>query len=324
MLAIIVSVIAIASFFVGLILFFVFWSEDSHLEKYYKQTVESMQVSSSFFKTNIPFKTDIIIDSGHKYSKIRVVVRKVITKLRGYGVLDTIIIFNENSNEQRALLILEAIKSALFNIELLDANFIEDLMKYHAHRYASQSGTINKEVKFILRKKYEKTKYRDCINKLMDPNYSSQVVLNPPPEKRPLLEDIILPSVTLWGNALSDIKADHAEKERFKSLFMDFSIGLSDKTWGILFIGLLSIDEYFSLFDSQIANFDKGVLLAARGSHTAKLLTLWEKIRTNAENRWRVKFSPIDVIYDGEVHNKNQILNCHRKFLVKEKIHKKD
>jgi len=324
MLAIMVSVIAIASFFVGLILFFVFWSEDSQLEKYYKQTVENMQVSSSFFKTNIPFKTDIIIDSGHKYSKIRVVVRKVITKLRGYGVLDTIIIFNDNSNEQRALLILEAIKSALFNIELLDADFIEDLMKYHACRYASQSGNINKEVKFILRKKYEKTKYRDCINKLMDPNYSSQVVLNPPPEKRPLLEDLILPTVTSWGEALNDVEAAHAEKERFKSLFMDFSVGLSDKTWGILFIGLLSVDEYFSLFSSQIADFDSGVLLAARGSYIAKLLTLWERIKSNAQERWNIIFSPIDVIYDSKVHSKNRLLNCHLKFLVKEKIHKKD
>jgi len=276
-----------------------------------------MKENEAISKIEIPLKTDIIINSGHSYSRIRSFIRRSFAQIFGYGILNTIIIFNKNSDEQRKFLIIEAIKGALYNIELLDADFIEDLVKYHAFRYASEIKSVDKNITFLLRKDYEGTQYRDCINKLMDFNYSEEVVLNPPPEKRPLLEEIILPIVIEWEKALDDSDSSHAERERFKSLFMNFLKGLCDKTWGILFIGAYNIGIYLDLFDYNINKYDNGILLAARGGYIAKLNELWYEIDNKLLQKRNIKFNPSDVFYQKTIR-KGFTTNCFRKFLLRE------
>ncbi|MCK4329647.1 hypothetical protein KAX02_07370 [candidate division WOR-3 bacterium] len=319
MIILIATLIAIGSFVVGCFLFILFWSEDSRLEKYYKLTAKDIGKAEAISKIGIPFKTDVIIDSGHKYSRLRTIIKKVLSRIRGHEILDTVLVFNMNTTEQKAFLIFEAIKGSLFYIELLDAKFIEDLAKYHAYRYASEAKSVDKDVKFLLRKDFEKTSNRDCITKLMDPKYSEKVVLNPPPEIKPLLEEIVLPIVIEWSKELENNNTTHAEKERFKSLFMVFTKGLCHRTWGILFIGTLNTDEYIALFGSGVHKFSKGILLAARGHHVTVLLKLWNRICDVSQARWSIKFHPTDVIYQ-EAYKRYSPVTCFRRFVLKETI----
>lgn len=316
MIALIISLVTIFVFIIIFFLFIFLWSEDSRLEKHYKLTVENIRKTESISKIGITLKTHIIVDSGHKYSRLRTVIKKIKSRIQGYGILDTVLIFNMNSTEQKAFLILEAIKGSLFHIELLDAVFTEDLSKYHAFRYASETESVNNEVKFILRKNFEESPNRGCITKLMDPKYSEEVVLNPPPTSKGLLEEIVLPTVIEWAKQLKDINAPHVTKERFKSLFMDFIEGLCNRTWGILFIGLLHTNEYLDLFSSNIHKCSKGVLLAARGSYIPILLELWDQLCSVSQERWGTNFHAIDIVFQSTYPPVKNIL-CYRKFVSK-------
>ncbi len=318
MIALIASLIAIVVFVLSAFLFILFWSEDSRLEKYYKLTAKDIGKTEAISKIGVSFKTDVIIDSGHNYSRLRTAIKKVISRIRGHKILDTLLVFNRNSTEQRAFLIFEAIKGTFFHIELLDADFIEDLAKYYAFRYASETKSVDKDVKFLLRKDFEKTSNRNCIAKLMDPKYSEKVVLNPPPEIKSLLEEIVLPIVTEWSEELKGRNATHAEKERFKSLFMENTKGLCHRTWCILFIGKLTIDEYMSFFNQSVRKFSKGVMLAARGGNVRYLLELWNRACEIPQSRWGVKFHATDIVYQKPYRGYPVV--WYYKFVSKEKI----
>lgn len=318
MIVLIASLIAIVLFVLSAFLFILFWSEDSRLEKYYKLMAKDIGKTETISKIGVPFKTDVIIDSGHNYSRLRTAIKKVISRIRGHEILDILLVFNKNSTQQRAFLIFEAIKGTFFHIELLDADFIEDLAKYYAFRYASETKSVDKNVKFLLRKDFEKTSNRDCIAKLMDPKYSEKIVLNPPPKIKPLLEEIVLPIVTEWSEELKGMNATHAEKERFKFLFMESTKGLCHRTWGMLFIGELTTAEYLTLFDHNVHRFSKGMILAARGRYVPRLLELWDRICRISPKKWNVKFHVTDVVYQRPYQR--YPVTWYRKFVFKEKI----
>lgn len=318
MIVLIASLIAIAVFVLTAFLFILFWSEDSQLEKYYRLTAKDIEKTEAISKIGVSFKTDVIIDSGHNYSRLRTAIKKAISRIRGREILDTVLVFSKNSTEQKVFLISEAIKGSFFHIELLDADFIEDMAKYHAFRYASETRSVDKDVKFLLRKDFEKTSNRDCITKLMDPKYSEKVVLNPPPEIKPLLEEIVLPIVTEWSEELKSMNVTHAEKERFKSLFMESTKGLCYRTWSILFMGKLTTDEYMSFFSQSVHRFSKGVMLAARGVNVPHLLELWNRICEIPQDRWGVKFHATDIVYQRPYEGYPVV--WYYKFVFKEKI----
>jgi len=213
---------------------------------------------------------EVIIDTHRVYSPLRVFLKKQIAKLLGTETPEVFYVFGILSEtEQKAFIIQKAFSSSLKS-PLLDLDFIESLIKYLAHKYASTTPQIEEKVKAVLRKHFENSNYRDRVLKLDSLEYSGEVVLNPPPLKKPLLSNVILPMVKEQEKKLIPFETQVAEIETWKYFFMRIVDNLCEKKCAVLFIGVLQDTEYATMIIEGLRDFGS-LVVSGRGKYIVNM-----------------------------------------------------
>lgn len=284
-LTIILTVLPIAA---ALILHFIFWQDDVRAEKYYKESFQNIK-ESGYFQKSKRVRPIVIVDSGNKISKIRVFFRKLLAKIFSRGKVQILCVFGKDSEEERnSFIIQQAFASEWELIEILDITFIESAINYFAYKFATEKRKFDNKTVYLLRKDFESSKYKDCITKLDDLDFSEKVVVNPPPQKKPLLRELIMPMVLDQNDRINDMSFQ--QKEEMKSLFMKICESMHMTTCGILFIGGMLSNEYIGLLSENAADF-KSFLLCATGNKTGQLEYIIMKINDWVQNNRYVRHS---------------------------------
>lgn len=267
MLELIVVVSTLIAFIIGLFSVLIFWGHDAELESYYKETVvKGISKPGYLPKSIVEIPEEIIVDSHRSHSPIRTYLKKQIAKLLGKEVPPVILVFENYSEEEQKAFLIEKAFSSSVESTLLDLAFLETLVHYLAYKYASENSDIDQRVERVLRRYFEGSKYRDCILKLDSFDYSATIVLNPPPIKKPLLTNVVLPMVREKEKNLIALTARLPEIEEWKSVFMEIIDDLCSKKCGVLFVGIKTKVEYTEMLIEVIEDCSS-LIVSARGSH---------------------------------------------------------
>lgn len=260
---------------IGFILVILFRGYDTKLENYYKETVLAELRKPGYLPKTMSeaVPEEIIVDSRRAYTPLRVFLKKIIARALGKEIPEVFVVFGVLSEvEQKAFLIQKAFSSGVTS-PLLDLDFIETLIYYLAHKYASANPLIEAGVVAKLRRDFETSNYRDCILKLDSLEYSEKIVLNPPPLKKPLLTNVVFPMVKEQEKKLLSGKREVAEIETWKYLFMRVITGFCAKTHAVLFVARRNIEEYANMILECLQDFDS-IVISARGHFVEDLLNV--------------------------------------------------
>lgn len=273
--ALLIALIPIASAF---LLHFVFWRNDIEAEKFYKESYDDIEKGGYFLDKKIS-KPMVIVDSGKKISKIRVFFKKTFYRFFSKGKVQVICVFGmEKEEERKKFMIQQAFASEWETISVLDIDFIETAVNYFAFLYASDKKKIDDKTRYLLRKDFESSPYRECITKLDDTDFSESIVINPPPKKKPLLREIIMPMVLDQNN---QFKGKPVQKvEEAKLMFMRLCNCMHKTICGVLFIGNMLSSEYLSLLLENKDKYESFLLCAAR-HNIPKLEYIFIKLKKN-------------------------------------------
>jgi hypothetical protein len=278
------------------------WKDDARFEKYFKDSYKEMAIEGCFIikKRSIPV---IIVGTEKIRSKIRVFLKKTISKLRTREEPLIIYIFGkEEEEEKKAYIIQQAFASEWRLIEILDVDFIESAINYFAYKFVANKKKIDDKTKYLIRKDYENSKYRECVAKLDDIDFSEQIVINPPPQKKPLLRELIMPML-LDQNGQSK-SYSFQKKEEIKSLFMKICDSMYAIKCGILFVGDKSAGEYLNLLLSS-TTAPKCYLLCAIGANIIKLDYLFERMKEPLLSRRRYNYNALSGTFASTQHAEN-------------------
>jgi hypothetical protein len=293
-----ILVIVFASIILGIggfLLYLFFRKEEKQLENYYKDTVDNLAKTDLLGLSTQEVKTTVIVQTEHKYSYIRKKIKEFFNKLRKRKITETIIIFEKDPIEQRACIIREAVNNAFLFTELMDTKLTDTLIAYFSFKFASTTLKADKKLLKSLQRDYEESAYRDCVATLDDKDFSYKIVINPPPEKKPVLTELMLPMIICKSKEVMDRNVSFTEREKLRVLFSKFINGLYEEKIGILFVGVFSTKHYWELFSPAALRYSLGFIMAARGSHTPTLERLKSEILENAEKIWNVKFRVVDI-----------------------------
>lgn len=267
MLGLVLGFITLIAAILGFFSALIFWGHDAELERYYKETVmKGVSRPGHLPKSIVEIPKEIIVDSRRSYSPIRSYLKKQIAKLLGNEVPPVILVFEKYSEEEQKAFLIEKAFSSSVESRLLDLDFLESLVHYLAYKYASENSDIDERVERVLRRDFERSKYRDCVLQLDSLEYSVAVVLNPPPIEKPLLTNVVLPMVREKEKNLIALKAKLPEIEEWKSIFMEIINSLCSKECGVLFVGVRTKAEYMEMLIEGINKFSF-IVISARGTH---------------------------------------------------------
>lgn len=264
----IAGIVAIVGF-LGLVLFrSLIWKDDSQLEKYFNKTYEEI-IKEGYFLNKEILKPIVIVGTDKITSKIRVFFKKNFKRLFKKERPQTILVFGKDKEEEReAYIIQQAFALEWRLIDIFDIEFIESAINYFSYKFGSRKRKIKRETFYILRRDYESSHYRECLTKLDDTDFSEDIVINPPPRKKPLLRELIMPMVLDQNNQAKELSLQR--KEELKSLFMRICDRMHRARCGVLFIGNLNRSEYLDLISQDERDF-LCFLLCAVGLNIAKL-----------------------------------------------------
>lgn len=274
MLTLIVLLFTLAAFLIGFFLAVIKWGQDASLEKYYRETIVKVLTERAYLPEPISeIPREIIVDSRQTFSPLRTYLKKRIARLMGKEVPPVILIFGEYSEEERKAFLIEKAFASSVESRLLDLDFLESLIHYLAYKYVFESEEIDEKVKTVLRKSFEGSKYRDCLVRLDSLDFSAKVVLNPPPVKRPLLTNVILPMIREKEKSLLETKAMISEIEKWKSLFMTLINNICSENCGVLFIGVRPELEYLDMMENGLRDYNF-LIISARGTYIDTMLRI--------------------------------------------------
>lgn len=274
MIGLIVAVLTLIGLFLGFFCAVVLWGQDASLEKYYRETIVKRIIKPGYLPEPIvKVPKEIIVDSRQKFSPLRTYLKKRVAQLLGKEVPPVILIFGEYSEEEKKAFLIEKAFASSVESRLLDLDFLESLIHYLAHKYVHENEEIDEKVKTVLRKNFENSKYRDCLVKLDSLDFSAKIVLNPPPVKRPLLTNVVLPMVKEKEKSLLYTKAGVPEIERWKSTFMNIVNNICLENCAVLFIGVREDIEYLDMMEEGLLNFDFSIV-SARGPYIDTMLRI--------------------------------------------------
>lgn len=311
---IIMPLLAFLAILFGFYLFSRNWKDNSKLEKHFSKFYKDLGLSQEFFPYEKKKKLLIIVETEGKYEKIRTFVKKAFFRIKGIKKLQVIYIFHKDTFEEKeATLIYRLIADEWNRIEVLDMKFLETMINYFAYKFAHDKRSINERVKLLLRKEYESCPFREYITKLDNPDYEDEVVINTPPQKKPLLHDLILPLALDQNKKIG--KMSFAEKENIKARLMKIIIGVCRKECGILFIGDLSIRDYCNLLRSHLYKY-RYFLLCARGKKTFVLENMFESLKKIMPGSTRHESTFEGTYYFRQITRKN----INYKYTLLEKI----
>jgi len=271
----IVGILTVFAFLLGLFSAIIKWGQDDDLEEYYHDTVVKTVTKPGYLpepKAEVP--REIIVDTGQKVSPIRTYLKKKIAWIRGKKVPPVILVFGHYSEEERKAFLIEKAFASSVESQLLDLDFIESLIHYLAYRCVYENEEIEEKVRIIIRKYFEASKHRDCLIRLDSLEFSDACILNPPPVKRPLLTNVVLPMVREKEKRLIQNGTIVPEMERWKSLFMNIVKCMCSKKCLVIFVGFRDDPEYFDMLENGIKNFHHTgmhVIVTARGPNIKKM-----------------------------------------------------
>lgn len=269
----IVGILTLIAFLLGVFSAIIKWGRDADLEKYYRDTVVKTITKPGYLPESlVEISKEIIVDSGQTTSPIRTYLKRKLAWIRGKEVPPIILVFGHYSEEEKKAFLIEKAFASSVESQLLDLDFIESLIHYLAYRCVYENEEVEEKVRVIIRKYFEMSKYRDCLVRLDSLDFSEKVVLNPPPVKRPLLTNVVLPMVREKEKRLQT-DAIIPEIERWKSLFMNIINCMCSKDCAVLFIGVKDDLEYMDMFENRIKDFTH-VIISARGPNITKMLRI--------------------------------------------------
>lgn len=280
----IIAVGTLISFLLGFLIAIIKMGKSDDLEKYYKETVQVINRSGHLPKPIGEIPTEIIVDTRERLSPLRIFLKKKIAQLRGKRVPGVTLVFGEYSEEEQKAFIIEKAFASSLTSQLLDVDFLESLIVYFAYKYAYQSDEIELGVRMVLRKGFEKSKYRDCVASLDSLEFSTSLILNPPPHEQPLLANLVLPMVREKEKELLQMKVDLSTMEKWKSFFMTLIHNLKSKKIAVILIGIRMLEEYLEILNEGLQEFDC-LILSARGVYI-KLMNHLIKNRCDLESSW--------------------------------------
>lgn len=275
---------------VAFIILILEWGYDAKLESYYNKALKRTLDECEFIPKVKYLPRKIIVNSKRRVSLLRISIKKLIAKIFNRKYFN-VFIFDVNSEvEQKAYIIKQAIRCSL-TCELIDIEFLENLVYYYSHKFASTSGKVDYDVQSILRNNFEQSFYRDLINKLDDEVFSTKIVLNPPPIEKPILSNLIFPLITEKEKELNQQEKDSAfkEKEYFKSKFMNIIKSIGNNKCAIIFIGQALREEYLELFNEYLNKVDY-FIFAARGVYIGRMFVIFDEIEKKLENMPTISF----------------------------------
>lgn len=285
MLGLIAAILTIIAFLLGFFTAVIKWGEDATLERYYRETVVKTLAKPGYLpKPVIEVPKQIIVDSRHTFSPLRTYLKKRMAQLLGKEVPPVILIFGEYSEEEKRAFLIEKAFTSSIESRLLDLEFLESLIHYLAHKYVQGYAEIDEKVKAVLRRNFENSKYRDCLVRLDSLDFSAKVVLNPPPVKRPLLTNVILPMLNEKEKHLLETRATVPEIEQWKSFFMQIIDNMCSETCGVLFIGVRPGLDYVDMLTEGLISFNF-VIVSARGTHINTMLSIIKTVCLSEESK---------------------------------------
>lgn len=262
----IIAVGTLISFLLGFLIAIIKMGKSDDLEKYYKETVQAINKPGYLPKSIGEIPTEIIVDTREKLSPLRVFLKKKIAQLRGKQAGPVVLVFgNYSEEEQKAFIIEKAFASSLTS-QLLDLDFLESLIRYFAYKHAYESNEIEPEVRMVLRKNFEKSKYRNCVINLDSLEFSTSLILNPPPHEQSLLTNLVLPMVREKEKELLQVTVDLSTMEKWKTFFMTLIHKLDSKKSAVILIGIRLLEEYLEMLNEGLHEFSC-LILSARGGY---------------------------------------------------------
>jgi len=304
MVGLLIAVFTLLSFFLAFILYSILWGRDSQLEKYFDKAKSELTDLGYIPKTVGVKHTSVIVDSGTYISPIRTFIKKAMSWIFGKGKGSVIWVFNKPTEaDQKAFLIQQAVAINFRNISLLDADLIETMINYYAFKFAQQKKGINEEIVYTLRRDFENTKFRKWLPFFDDVQSSISVVVNPPPEEKPIVFNVLLPMIRAKNLELILSRAAILKIEQNKSFFMQLTEKIYNKECGILFVGELPTEAYFKMILEHKNKFSY-FILAARGTLIDRLTNLCNKImkRCKSELNSDLDFTTINGKWDFGDH----------------------
>lgn len=269
MIALIATILLITSFLAFIFGYYLFvrnWKTNSKLERGCSRFHKDLSSSGEYFIQSGGKKPLIIIETKGRYENIRTFIKKLIIRVKGGKSPQIIYVFYQDTLEDKeAYLIRELISNEWNQIKILDYVFLDTMINYFAYKFVHEKKNISAAVKHILRGKYETCALRECIIKLDDPDYEDKVVINLPPEKKPILHDIVLP-LAIDQNRKAEKKSFHAQ-EALKAKIMEIIYEIDKGNCAILFIGEFPVAEYCEMLKNFMYKYNF-FLLCARGNQT--------------------------------------------------------
>lgn len=289
--ATVASVVVLLGAAVVLLVFLKKHSSDRKAEQLYSVYIEDVLSKNNLLRQCAPkVPKRIIVDSqGDTSSAFRTMLLKGWYKLRKIDVReDPVLIFGKNSDEQKACLIRLTVELPMVEITTLDTDYRNTIINYEAYKYAHHSPHAPKGTTLILKQEWENSTKREHITKLDDPDFSEKIVINPPPQKRSILERVVYPLIVAKSRSLVGVSNFHTH-ERACTLTTKVIRCLAEQTMGIIFIGLLSPQDYIDMVGNKIFLFKDGFVVTGLGSQMPRVEYISNKLRSVSEELWNLR-----------------------------------
>lgn len=260
--------------------------EESQIENSYKEIIKKMEKSNLL--GFIPYKIEksIIIQTEDNFSYWRRRLKEFYYKIRGKDI-EIITIFEKEPLKQRIFIIKEAVKNAFLFSELLDTDLTDTLITYFSYKFSSEVLKSERKLIMELQKEFEKSSSRNLVIALENKDFSDRIVVNPPPEKKPILTEILLPMIIYKSKEIVEQNIGFVEKEKWKNLFSKFIKGIYQEKVGILYVGKFEKEWYYLLFKENFIKFSEGLIIASRGGYIEKHKEVENKIFENKDIKIR-------------------------------------
>lgn len=268
---------------------------NARLERYYSRAVDRNIKDDEYLLTplvEVPRK--VIVDSGRPLSPIRTFLKRTWIRIRRGNPVPVVYIFANLSEYERKAFVLQKAFSAAMNIQLLDLEFIEDLINYHTYKYCESLEEIEMEVKNIIRKKFESSKNREKLLKLDSLDFENYITLNPPPENKPLISNVIIPIVREQQKTLNVQGDNLLEREKWKAFFMDIIERICQKTCGIIFVGIRAPGEYIHWVENNGDALNL-FIFAARGFYIKRMVKIYDSAREIIAKKWGTSLEEVTI-----------------------------
>jgi len=236
--------------------FAVFVRELSDLERVYKKTRNflSKELSESSYVVNkLPESVivEVTVHNGREVvSKLRSLFKRLTSQfssiLKTHSTkrqLRIFIVSDMTFEEQIAYIIREAVRSVI-DYKVIDSALRDAILYYLCYKFSSHSeNLISRRVVELFEKKLNQCKEKNMVVNLDSIKFSERIVINPPPEKRSILDEFFLPFLEILDlkyAGVRELERTLRVKDMTRKMFEELATGRMK----ILFIGRKRPEEY--------------------------------------------------------------------------------